>query len=214
MRLVGMGRKPSARYGLLVLVVCSNTQFFQDRSLKKLLSLLNCLCTFIRYHWTIHLLTLQASGWLTLKQLLHSPCGTLEILFYLFYFLLIDFRRGVREDGEKHRLVVSLIYAFIGWFLYVPWLRWNPYPWCIRTRTPTASWVGVRNILSPWVFRLNRVEKEWQSPLSKGTSDEAGSQKNTSGVGYSSHWETWQRHVPSDRSLTVMVSSRYQKCYY
>ena len=40
---------------------------------------------------------------------------------------MIDFRERGREketeaETEKHWLVVPLIHASIGWFLYVPWL--------------------------------------------------------------------------------------------
>ena len=37
------------------------------------------------------------------------------------------------REKEKHQFVVLLIYAFIGWFLYVPWPGLNPQSWCIRT---------------------------------------------------------------------------------
>ena len=50
----------------------------------------------------------------------------LAALFYFFTFLLIDF-----AEREKYRFVVSLTYASIGWFLYVPQLRTAPQLWHI-----------------------------------------------------------------------------------
>ena len=41
------------------------------------------------------------------------------------------------KEGERQRdiwFVAPLIYALIGWFLYVPWLGLNPQPWCIGWR--------------------------------------------------------------------------------
>ena len=60
-------------------------------------------------------------------SLLTSPsvfCGS-HYFFCISIFPFFFFRHGegaVKERGEKHGFVVSLIYAFIGWFLYVPWL--------------------------------------------------------------------------------------------
>ena len=50
---------------------------------------------------------------------------------------IIDFlwgkERGKKEERERQRerhwFVVPLIYAFISWFLYVPWWDINPQPW-------------------------------------------------------------------------------------
>ena len=45
----------------------------------------------------------------------------------IFYsFLKILFILETEEGREKHQFVVSLSYAFIGWFLYVPWLGIEP----------------------------------------------------------------------------------------
>ena len=41
------------------------------------------------------------------------------------FFLLIDFGEGKRER-ERRLFVVSLIYALIGSFLFVPWLEIKP----------------------------------------------------------------------------------------
>ena len=37
------------------------------------------------------------------------------------------------EEGENHQFVVLPFYAFIGCFLYVPWLAVNLQLWCIGT---------------------------------------------------------------------------------
>ena len=36
------------------------------------------------------------------------------------FILLVDFR-----EREEHRFIVLLIYAFIGWFLHMPWWDWT-----------------------------------------------------------------------------------------
>ena len=50
----------------------------------------------------------------------------LKTLFFLFYKILSKIYWFERErnggGGEKHWLVIPLIHASIGWFLYVPWL--------------------------------------------------------------------------------------------
>ena len=49
--------------------------------------------------------------------------------FILFYFLNKMFKNFywlIDWEREKHRPVVPLIYALIGWFLYVPWLGIKP----------------------------------------------------------------------------------------
>ena len=54
-------------------------------------------------------------------------CLYITIIVYLYLCFLLSFilerKKGKRE---KHRFVVPLIYAFIGWFLYVPWLVIKP----------------------------------------------------------------------------------------
>ena len=58
---------------------------------------------------------------------------------FFFKFSFIDFRE--REEGrEKHQFVVPLSYAFIGWFLYVPWSKIEP-----------ATFLYWDNALTNWV---------------------------------------------------------------
>ena len=47
-----------------------------------------------------------------------------------------------KGDREKHWFVVPLIYAFVGWFLYVPWLEME-----------LATLVYGDNVLSNWAAR-------------------------------------------------------------
>ena len=42
----------------------------------------------------------------------------INLNLHIFKFLCIDL-----TDREKHLFAFSLTYAFIGWFLYVPWLK-------------------------------------------------------------------------------------------
>ena len=46
----------------------------------------------------------------------------IEIIFLIFY--LLSFR--VRERGRETSICCSIIYAFISWFLYIPWLGIEP----------------------------------------------------------------------------------------
>ena len=47
-------------------------------------------------------------------------------LFKNFYLLILQRKEGSEKEKEKHWFVVPLIYAFIGWFLNVPWLGIKP----------------------------------------------------------------------------------------
>ena len=63
-----------------------------------------------------------------------NRCVVLTHCFILFLFILMRERERERErekerrgaEKEKHQFVVSPIYAFIGWFLYVPWPEIKP----------------------------------------------------------------------------------------
>ena len=48
---------------------------------------------------------------------------SIETQKFLFFYLLIQEwgKRETDKEREKHQFVVPLIYAFIGWYLYVPW---------------------------------------------------------------------------------------------
>lgn len=55
-------------------------------------------------------------------------------VFFKFYF---------RERGrEGNQFVVSLIYTYIDWFLYVAWLGSNPQPWL------SGQWYNQLNYLA------------------------------------------------------------------
>ena len=43
----------------------------------------------------------------------------LQHFFLIYFFSELNVEKG--REREKHQLAVPLIYAFIGWFLYVPW---------------------------------------------------------------------------------------------
>ena len=49
-----------------------------------------------------------------------------------------------RERGSRERFAVLLIYAFIGWFLYVPWWDIKPVILAYQDGVPTncATWPG------------------------------------------------------------------------
>ena len=86
----------------------------------------------------------RLGSWLPPSRLLphfHSLHTDLLTGFYfilsliIFYWLILEKEEGrgrEREGGgrererEKHQFAVPLIYAFIGWFLYVPWLDVEP----------------------------------------------------------------------------------------
>ena len=57
-------------------------------------------------------------------------------------FLLIDFRE--RKRRGRHQFVVPLVYAFIGFFLYVPWLGIEPatLTYLDSTLTSWEMWPG------------------------------------------------------------------------
>ena len=60
---------------------------------------------------------LKSCGYLTYPHVLKK---TLKI------FNFIDFKERKEAGREKHGAAVLLIYSFIGWFLYVPWLGTEP----------------------------------------------------------------------------------------
>ena len=73
-------------------------------------------------------------------------------LFLHFYLLILE-REGNRDrkwERVKHQFAVLPIYAFIGWFLYVPWpgieltnlVHWNSTPtnWATQPGQCTCSW--------------------------------------------------------------------------
>ena len=63
-------------------------------------------------------------------------------LFKIFIYSFLE-RGGEREREEKHWFVVPLIYAFISYFLYVPWTGIEP--------TTLANW---DDILTNWATQL------------------------------------------------------------
>ena len=79
----------------------------------------------------------------------------MKTLFYLFIrILFIDFRE--KEEGREthththtHWFVVPLIYAFMGWFLYVPWPGIEPatLAYWDDTLTNWATWPGPENAI-------------------------------------------------------------------
>ena len=65
--------------------------------------------------------------------------------WWFLFFFLIDLREeDSGAERERHQFVVPLIYAFSGWFLYVPWLGLNSHPWHIgdHALTSWATWPG------------------------------------------------------------------------
>ena len=61
-----------------------------------------------------------ATHWFTGRGSVHwaTPARTNLLIFFL--------EREKKREREKHQFVVPHIYAFIGWFLYVPWLGIEP----------------------------------------------------------------------------------------
>ena len=72
------------------------------------------------------------------KFLLHH--SSLWSVCFFFKFLNNWFQRKKASRGrgrEKHLFVVPLVYAFIGWFLYVPWSEIKPTMLARQDNTPT-----------------------------------------------------------------------------
>ena len=74
-----------------------------------------------------------------LKSQLHSlskifPLNCNELLFFKISLLILE--------RQRHQFVVTLLYAFIGWLLYVPWPRIEPTTLVYRNDVPTnwATW--------------------------------------------------------------------------
>ena len=71
----------------------------------------------------IELATFQFTG----RHLIHWATPSRAIYLKKFFFYLLIFRESeLASEWERHRFVGPLIYAFIGWFLYVPWLGIEP----------------------------------------------------------------------------------------
>ena len=66
---------------------------------------------------------------------------------FLSFCLLILERKG--GERERHWFVVPLVYAFIGWFFYVPWPRIEPITlvYWDDTLTNWAAWSGLFSFL-------------------------------------------------------------------
>ena len=79
---------------------------------------------------------------------LRSSLWILNINLFYFYLLI---ERETDTETEKHPLVVPFMYAFLGWFLYVPWPGIKPatLAYGVITLTNWATWPGLDiNILS------------------------------------------------------------------
>ena len=59
-----------------------------------------------------------------IEESLFSCASSLVLNFILVFFYLLIL--GGDREREKHQFVVSLTYASIGWFLYVPWPGMKP----------------------------------------------------------------------------------------
>ena len=70
----------------------------------------------------------RASAW---KQFLNRGSALCFILILNVYLLVLERKR--KGEREKHGFVVPLTYAFIGWFLHVPWQGLNLQLWCRGT---------------------------------------------------------------------------------
>ena len=87
-----------------------------------------------------------------------SPSASLGLGFNILkIFCLLILERQERKGGrgERRWFIVPLIYAFIGWFLYVPWLGLEPATSAHRDDTLTnwATWPGPGFNILKWVWQ-------------------------------------------------------------
>ena len=79
-----------------------------------------------------------------------------NLLLIIYLFVFVDFLRGGETDRErererereKHQFVVPLTSAFIGWFLYEPWLGIEPAILVYQDYALTnwAAWPGPKGV--------------------------------------------------------------------
>ena len=74
----------------------------------------------------------------TKRRLLYYISLLSTVMLHFFFLLIftcwfLEREERIKIKWDKYRFVAPLLYAFIGWFMYVPWLGMNLQPWCIRT---------------------------------------------------------------------------------
>ena len=114
-------------------------------------------------------------------------------------FLKLIFREGERKkQREKHRFVVPLIYAFIGWFLYVPWFGIEPTTLAYRDDALTnwATWPG-----SKWEFSHSYIRA-----LHRVTEPHGVGRKHWTGLNISPSWpNNWSSKSGHSSVLLIVM---------
>ena len=96
------------------------------------------------------------------RPLLSSPEPTLYYRHHHHHhhhhYWFLEREGGREKEREKRWFVYPCIYAFIGWFLYVPWLGIEPVTLACQDNTLTnwATWPGLLSLpLSPTPLKLS-----------------------------------------------------------